>query len=306
MTSAAMRTPSSLAASPSRPRIRAKVASSTSTPGIRSCRYSSIRRLRGGVTPTSMGARSGSPASTIGRKPLGEAVDVVDDVGLEQADAGVGLGLEPLRRVDQRVRRAGHQEAGGGGQALAGQELPRVERGDHPRQPDGVHVPDTGGAALVGPDLERVAAEGEDGAHAERPGAEQVGLQRQHVAVAAGHLHDRLEAALQHHDRGGQRRHLHARRLVVGHVGRVHHRSERRGRPAHEVGVGVGRRAQLGGDDEGLRGQEIGERHAPHPNANRSRGRRRTGRWAHSCAAGQAPPRSWSPARAAALRPSRS
>ena len=66
MTSTAIAMPASFAAAPSRPSIRAKVSSSTSMPGMCSCMWRSMRVLRGGVTPTSIGARSVTPASSTG------------------------------------------------------------------------------------------------------------------------------------------------------------------------------------------------------------------------------------------------
>ena len=63
--SAAISMPAAFASSPSRPSIRSKVASSTSMPGMLSCMCWSMRVLRGGVTPTRNGARSGIPAALI-------------------------------------------------------------------------------------------------------------------------------------------------------------------------------------------------------------------------------------------------
>ena len=68
------------------------------------------------------------------REPLGEAVDVVDDVGLEEVGAGIELRLELLDRVDKRIGGARDQERGRQVERLAGREPPRVQLRDEADQ----------------------------------------------------------------------------------------------------------------------------------------------------------------------------
>ena len=66
----------------------------------------------------------------------------------------------------------------------------------------------------------------------ERPGGEQVGLQREPVPVAARLLEDRLEAHVEHRARGREARQVQRRALVVGDVERVADRAEQLARVA--------------------------------------------------------------------------
>ena len=63
-----------------------------------------------------------------------------------------------------------------------------------------------------------VAAQHQQVADAERRGADQVALQREPVAVAAGELQHRLDAILLQDRRGGERTHMRARARAVGDV----------------------------------------------------------------------------------------
>jgi hypothetical protein len=136
----------------------------------------------------------GDPGGHHGLQPSGEPVDVVDDVALEQVQAGVELPLQPLHRVDQRVRRPDDPERRAGREAFAGEQLARVEAGDEPDHAERVEVAHVSGERLVPADSQRVAAERHHGADAERPGAEEVALRRHRVAVAPGDLQDRFDA----------------------------------------------------------------------------------------------------------------
>ena len=68
--------------------------------------------------------------------------------------------------------------------------------------------------------LRVVAGEDQHVVDAERRGAEDIALQREPVAVAAGHLEDRLDAALHQEVRGGEAGEVHLRARAVGDVDR--------------------------------------------------------------------------------------
>ena len=98
--------------------------------------------------------------------------------------------------------------------------------------------------------LRIVAGEHQDVADAERCGAEDVALQREAVAVAAGHLEDRLDAVLNQEVRGGEAGQVHLGARAVGDVDRGGEAFQRQ-RAAQELGrVGRDRRRDLRGDDE--------------------------------------------------------
>ena len=138
-------------------------------------------------------------------------------------------------------------------------------------RPSESRSPTRGGDALVGPDLQRVAAQREDRPHAEGPRAEELGLQGHDVAVAAGDLEDRVDALVDEQRRAGDGGELDRRRLVVGDVDRVDGAGERAGARPDELGVRVARRPELRGDDEATRRQRRSQHRAPRW---RARGRR--------------------------------
>ena len=182
----------------------------------------SIRVLRGGVTPTSSGARSWMPAATIGSPPRGEALDVVDDVRLEEADARVELGLELLDRVDERVRgrrRRGRPSAAESASPAA--SVPAFMFAMSFASPFESRSPTWVASSSYLPTFIGSPVRREHGAHAERPRARAGRTAGAEVPVAAGDLHDRLEALLEHPGRTGQGRQLDGRRLVVRHIGGV-------------------------------------------------------------------------------------
>ena len=94
---------------------------------------------------------------------------------------------------------------------------------------------------------------------AESARREQVGLQRDPVAVTAGHLHDRLQTLGERDDAAGEAGHPDLGALVVGDVGRVHPVAQQRGGLADLVDVGAPRRPDLGGDREPSGAQRVGE-----------------------------------------------
>ncbi len=66
-----------------------------------------------------------------------------------------------------------------------------------------------------------IAGQAEQVAHPQRVGAQQVALDRQAVAVAAGHLDDRFQPFLDDDGPGADAGHAHDGGLVVGDVDRV-------------------------------------------------------------------------------------
>jgi hypothetical protein len=79
---------------------------------------------------------------------------------------------------------------------------------------------------------------------------DQVGLQREPVAVAAGDLHDRLDPGLGGQQAARPASHPHVRAGVVGDVHSVHPAAQRLRPAADGRGIGPARRADLGGHRE--------------------------------------------------------
>ena len=175
------------------------------------------------------------------------------ELGAERHLAGQPLGLAragvdgadqvPRRRVDGLAgeqRAVVAQGAGGGGEAV------------------GVEVEDAGGVGVVAA-LGAVAGHQQHVGHAEAAGGEQVALQRDPVAVAARHLHHRVEPLGQQHGAPGEARHPHPRALVVGDVGRVHPAAQEPGGLPQPRDVGPPRRRDLRRDREPPGAQGFGE-----------------------------------------------
>ncbi len=66
-----------------------------------------------------------------------------------------------------------------------------------------------------------IACQAEQVAHPESVSAQQVALDRQAVAVAAGHLDDRLQPFIDHDRPGADAGHAHDRGLVIGDIDRI-------------------------------------------------------------------------------------
>ena len=128
-----------------------------------------------------------------------------------------------------------------------------------------VDVAHLGRAALVGADLDRVAAQCEDGPHAQRPRSQQLRLQGHEVPVARGELKDRLEPLVEQQRRTRDRRHLDRRRRVVGDVDGRHVVPQRASRRPDGGRVGIARRTELGRDREPAGGQHATESGRAHP-----------------------------------------
>ena len=138
---------------------------------------------------------------------------------------------------------------------VAAEVAARLERDHRAEQADGVEVVNRLGVAVVA--HERVVAgERQHVLDAQDRRAQEVALQRQAVPVAADHLEDRLDAALDELGADRQRADAHDGGLDVGHVD-GHHLLLHQVRAVHAVGdVGALGRADLAGDREfaGLEG----------------------------------------------------
>ena len=95
-----------------------------------------------------------------------------------------------------------------------------------------------------------VAAQHQEVADAERRRADQIALQREAVAVAAGQLQDRLDAVLVQDRRSGERAEMRARAGPVGDVDGVGDVLERHRLDQQLLRVARDRRRDLGRDDE--------------------------------------------------------
>ena len=104
-----------------------------------------------------------------------------------------------------------------------------------------------------------VAGEAEDVPDAQDGGAEDVGLHGEAVPVAAGHLHDGLEAVLLGLMAGDHRADAHHGGLVVGDVDGVDVALEQVGLAGDDAAIGALRRSTLAGDGERARGEDLFE-----------------------------------------------
>ena len=209
------------------------------------------------------------------RHPPAERRDIEDELGLDELRAGGDLLAEPLGadggRLGERVLHRAEETVRRRIDHAPGQQGVLVAHGAQgPQQLDTVQVEHWLGLGMV-TDLRVIARHHQDVADAERGCAEQVGLQRDAVAVPARHLHDGLEPGGQRGQAAGPAGQPHVRALIVGDVGgvdpvaqpRSHLRDRGRARPA--------RRADLRGDREAARGQALaqahrrGESHARYP-----------------------------------------
>jgi hypothetical protein len=147
-----------------------------------------------------------------------------------------------LHRADQPGRRRGHGPA-------AEQPARVAQRPGRADQHHAVQVEDRRRAGVVA-EARVVADEQQHVGDAEQPGAEQVGLQRDPVAVPAGQLHHRLQPGALGEHRAGHCRWHHAGAGVVGDVDRVHPAGQRFGLGVDPVRVDAVRQVELGGHRE--------------------------------------------------------
>ena len=128
-----------------------------------------------------------------------EQAQVEDGLG----DDVFGAGLDFVGEAAQLVLDVGHAgvggdadgEVGAGADGVGADVEAVVEPAHDVDQADGVDVEDRGGVRIVA-QLGRVAGEAEDVAQADGRGAEQVGLDAEHIAVAAGVVQDGLDAGV--------------------------------------------------------------------------------------------------------------
>ena len=201
------------------------------------------------------------------RHPPGERADVEDELGLHELRAGGDLLAEPfgpeLGRRGGGVLHRAEEAVGGRLQRPAGQHgalVPHVPQ--RPQQLHAVQVEDRLGLRVVA-ELGVVAGHHQDVADAEGRRAEQVGLQRDAVAVPAGHLHDRLEPGVQRGEAAGPAGQPDVGALVVGDVDRVDPVPQQRGGGGDRVRAGPARRADLRRYREAARGQAVAQAHEP-------------------------------------------
>ena len=102
-----------------------------------------------------------------------------------------------------------------------------------------------------------VAAQHQQIAHAGRRRAQQIALQRDAVAVAAGELKDRLDALLDQHRRRRHRAKMRPRAGAVGDVDGIGEAFQRQRLGEQFVAVGGDRRRHFRGDDEALGAQLV-------------------------------------------------
>ena len=105
---------------------------------------------------------------------------------------------------------------------IAADVEPVIQVVDDVHQADGVHVEHRGGVGIVA-HLRRIAGDADQVANSQRARAQQVRLNAQHVAVAAGVVQDRLDADLLRHHQA-QRLVAQSRRSAraVGNVDGIH------------------------------------------------------------------------------------
>jgi hypothetical protein len=183
--------------------------------------------------------------------PACEGGEVEDELRLHELRAGGDLLAEPgraepgrrrervLDRSDEPVRRRV--------QLAPGQQPPLVAHGaGGPHELDAVEVEHRLGVGVVA-EPRVIAGHQEQIADAQRGGGQQIGLQRDAVAVAAGDLHDRFDARGQREEAPRPVGQPHVRALAVGDVDRVHPAPQRLNLAAHRLRVGSPRRADFGG-----------------------------------------------------------
>ncbi len=191
--------------------------------------------------------------------PAGEGGHVEDELRLHELGARGGLlrqarGTEAGRRCERVLDRA-DQPAGPGGERPAGQQAAFVtHRPGGPQELHAVQVEHRVGVRVI-TEFRVVAGHQQHVRDAHGGGGEQVGLERQPVAVAAGELHDRLDSRLGGQQAAGPARHPHVRTGVVGDVDGIHPAAQRFHLAAQRRGIRPPRRPDLRGHREPARGE---------------------------------------------------
>ena len=116
----------------------------------------------------------------------------------------------------------GDHERGRVADGIAADIEPAIQVVNDVDQADGIHVEDRGGIGIVA-HLRRIAGDADQVADADGAGAQQVRLNAQHIAIAAGVMQDGLDADLLLHQQA-QRLIAHAGRgaRTVGDIDRIH------------------------------------------------------------------------------------
>ncbi len=186
---------------------------------------SSARSERIGPTPASTPQRCVSPSS---RHACIHAVNCATSntycVCTNSAPAAIFLPSRSARNASGGANGFSTppiSQPGGGFSVLPESSLPLIAH--RPRRPQQLHGVEVEHAARFGmiAELLMIAGQEQHVGDAERGGAEQIGLQRQAVAIAALQLHHRLDVFFEREHAAGQTREPHHRALIVGDVGGV-------------------------------------------------------------------------------------
>ena len=175
-------------------------------------------------------------------------------LGLDEIGARLQFGEQPVGtpaggRIDRDFRRAEDEFHGAFDLGPCRQPMLRAHPVRHREQARGIEIENRFGVRLIAR-LRIVPAQREHVPDAERRGAEQLALQRDPVAVAAGELQDRLDAVSHEKVRSGEAGHMRPGARSVGHVDRGREAAQRE-RPVDEFGgIARNRRCKLGGDHE--------------------------------------------------------
>ena len=172
------------------------------------------------------------PAMTGMRKLLDALEEIFQQAQIEDrlGDGVLGAGLDLVVEAAQLVLDVGHAgiggdadgEVGAGADGVGADVEAVIQTAHDVDQADGVHVEDRGGVGIVA-QLGRIAGEAEDVAQADGRGAQQVRLDAEHVAVAAGVVQHRLDAGvLLNLDAEALRAHAGRGARRIGHVDGVH------------------------------------------------------------------------------------
>ena len=156
---------------------------------------SALRRLVSGQMPAMTGMRNAS----MRLRKFFEQAQVEDGLGDGVLGAGLDLEGEAAEFVldvgDAGIGGDADGEVGGGADGVGADVETVIETADDIDEADGVDVEDGGGVRVVA-ELGRIAGEAEDVVQADGRRAEQVGLDAEHVAVAAGVVQDRVDAGV--------------------------------------------------------------------------------------------------------------
>jgi hypothetical protein len=199
--------------------------------------------------------------------PVAERLGVEDELGLHELRAGRDLLAEPfgpeVGRGRERVLDRAEEAVGRRVHGTPGQQDMVVTHGaQRPQQLHAVQVEYRLGRRVV-TELRVVAGHHQDVADAEGRRPEQVGLQRDAVAVPAGHLHDRLQPGGHRGQAARPAGQPHIRALVIGDIDGIDPVPQQRGRLVDRADARPAGRAYLRGDREAARGQPLAQAHEP-------------------------------------------